>query len=115
MELIRRLIKIIKLEYTLEQSKGAGGVNQRIVSEYLTLKSQSISKANIDLVENGKLGNPIVSNYQIFQSFSFEGNEGNLPKRESQLNIEFKNDLDVQMVAGPNVPKLVVCDEQRVT
>jgi hypothetical protein len=66
-------------------------------------------------VENGKLGNPIVSNYQIFNSFAFEGNEQNVQGGQSQLNIEFKNDLDIQMIVGPNVPKLVICDEQRVT
>jgi hypothetical protein len=43
------------------------------------------------------------------------GNEGSEEVGKSQLNIDFKNDLDITLIVGPNVPKLIICDEQRVS
>lgn len=102
-ETVNRLVKIIKTDHLKKNDPDdpamIGGIQK--------------SKNN-DLVQSDKLNNRVISNLHIFEEFGGTGDSMSI-FNQTQLNIQFKNDLDISIVIGPNVPQLIICDEQRIT
>ena len=98
-ETIKRLVKIIKTDHM----KKSDPDDPDVIGSIQKSKNQ-------DLIMSNKLNNRVVSNLHIFEEFGGTGDSMSI-FNQTQLNIQFKNDLDISLVIGPYVPKLIICDE----